>query len=94
MINVRNVLNCECKGDVTLCNFLINFSCNAETQFYFLKRLQQLSIAVAQCNTLQQLVSQCFAQSANQDPYFPLLGPPRSQFCELLTVPLHSVNVD
>ena len=41
---------------------------------------------------LQQLVSQCFARSANQDPYYPLLGPPRSQFCELLTVPLHSVT--
>ena len=30
-----------------------------------------------------QLVSQCFARSANQDPYYPLLGPPRSQFYEL-----------
>ena len=39
-----------------------------------------------------QLVSQCFVRSTNQDPYFPLLGPARSQFCELLAVPLHSVT--
>ena len=41
---------------------------------------------------LQQLVSRCFVISANQNPYYPLLGPPRSQFRELLAVPLHSVT--
>ena len=35
---------------------------------------------------------QCFGRSANQDPYYPLLCPPQSQFCELLAVPLHSVT--
>ena len=37
---------------------------------------------------LQQLVSQCFARSANQDPYYPLLSPPWLQFCELLFMQL------
>ena len=47
---------------------------------------------VAQCNTAVQFLLQCFARSANRDPYYPLLGPPRSTFCELLAVPLHSVT--
>ena len=57
----------------------------SRTWSYFSQRLQHLPSV--------QLVSQCFARSANQDPYYPLLGPPRSQFCELLAVPLHSVTL-
>ena len=39
--------------------------------------------------TPRATVLQCFAWSAIQDSYYPLLGPPRSQF--LRAVPLHSV---
>ena len=39
-----------------------------------------------------KLVSQRFARSANQDPYYTLPGPPRSQFCKLLAVPLRSLT--
>ena len=65
--------------------FVAHSVTRSRTQFYF---LQQLSIVIAQCNTPVQR----FAQWANQDPYYPLLSPPRSQFCELLAVPLHSVT--
>ena len=68
------------KGAVTLANF----SCNLSRNFLVATALHSV--------TPLQLASQCFARSANQDPYYPLLGPPRSQFCELLAVPLHSVT--
>ena len=58
--------------------------CNDMWQCFFL--------VLRSVTPLQQLVSQCFALPANQDPYYPLLGPPRSQFCEFLPIPLHSVT--
>ena len=64
----------------------------SRTQFYFLQRLQQLSITVTQCNTPPETCLAMLARSANQDPYYPLLGPPRSQFCELHSVTPCSCN--
>ena len=61
---------------------------SVEKPFHFSQRcyrLFQRCVHPPPPPSLVQLVWQCFALSANhQDPYYSLLGPPPSQFCELL----------
>ena len=76
-----------------LCNlsrniFVARNVVRSRTQFYFLQRLQQLSIAVAQCNTPP---ATCLAMLCSISQSGSLLSS-RSQFCEFLAVPFHSVT--
>ena len=83
--------------------YLCNLSCNIYLLYTTLHEVGLSSTFCSDCSNfqsplhsvtpLQQLVTQyCFARSANQDPYYSLLGPPGSQVCELLAIPLHSVT--
>ena len=69
--------------------FVTTSVAESRTWFYFSQRLLQWFYWLLQlCN----LSHNAFAQSANQDSSYPLSGPPRSEFCELLVVPLYTVT--